>query len=168
MAKSTTGRTRSTSKKKLQDVIESIPEETEKPAEPVETPATRRAAASAPDADESQFVATEEAEEAAEPEEASMAGAPPLDAATPPEEVETLTEEQPKKKRHKDYDESSPIDRETHEKYERVKRGELHITDLQKMSGATSCTKSPRSEGIEEFVGLPKQDLIFQILKRRI
>ncbi len=64
-------------------------------------------------------------------------------------------------------DDGSPIDRETHEKYERVKRGELHITDLQKMT-VNDLHEVARKEGIEEYVGLTKQDLIFQILKRRI
>jgi transcription termination factor Rho len=62
---------------------------------------------------------------------------------------------------------SAAIDRETHEKYERVKRSELHITDLQKMTVA-ELHEVAKQEGIEDFVGLQKQDLIFQILKRRI
>ncbi|MGE3182706.1 MAG: transcription termination factor Rho [Phycisphaerae bacterium] len=63
--------------------------------------------------------------------------------------------------------EDAPIDRNTHEKYERVKRGELHITDLQKMSVA-ELHEVAKDEEIEEYVGLPKQDLIFKILKHRI
>ncbi|MFN0137978.1 MAG: transcription termination factor Rho [Phycisphaerae bacterium] len=60
-----------------------------------------------------------------------------------------------------------PIDRDTHEKYERVKRGELHITDLQKMS-VTDLHEVAKQEGIDEYAGLTKQDLILQIMKRRI
>lgn len=63
--------------------------------------------------------------------------------------------------------EEPPVDRDTHEKYERVKRGELHITDLQKMS-VTELHEVAKAEGIEDYVGLTKQDLIFNILKRRI
>ncbi len=63
--------------------------------------------------------------------------------------------------------EDGPIDKDTHEKYERVKRGELHITDLQKMS-VTELHEVAKEEGIEEYVGLPKQELIFRILKQRI
>ena len=59
------------------------------------------------------------------------------------------------------------IDPETHEKYERIKRGELHITDLQRMSVA-ELHEVAKSENLEEYSGLNKQDLIFQILKRRI
>ncbi len=65
------------------------------------------------------------------------------------------------------FDDGAPIDRETHEKYERVKRGDLHLPDLQKMS-VVELHEIAKNEGIEEYVGLPKQDLIFQILKRRI
>ncbi len=64
-------------------------------------------------------------------------------------------------------DDDAAIDRDTHEKYERVKRGDLHITDLQKLS-VQELHEVAKSESIEDYVGLPKQDLIFQILKRRI
>ncbi|MFA6133810.1 MAG: transcription termination factor Rho [Phycisphaerae bacterium] len=54
-----------------------------------------------------------------------------------------------------------------HAKYERVKRGELHITDLQKMA-VGDLHEIARGEGIEEYAGLGKQDLVFKILKQRI
>ena len=77
-------------------------------------------------------------------------------------------DEKPKRHSKKRESDASPaIDRDTHEKYERVKRGELHITDLQKMTVAELHTVA-KEEGVEDFVGLVKQDLIFQILKRRI
>jgi transcription termination factor Rho len=59
------------------------------------------------------------------------------------------------------------FDKEMHAKYERVKRGELHITDLQRMSVA-ELHEIAKTEGIEEYVGLGKQDLVFKILKQRI
>ena len=59
------------------------------------------------------------------------------------------------------------FDQEMQRKYERVKRGELHITDLQKMSAA-ELHELAKKEGIEEYTGLSKQDLIFKILKERI
>jgi len=59
------------------------------------------------------------------------------------------------------------IDPETHEKYEQVKRGELHIRDLQKMS-VTELHEVAKREGISDFASLKKQDLIFKILKERI
>ena len=61
----------------------------------------------------------------------------------------------------------SPIDDETHAKYEQVKRGELHITDLQKMT-VTELQEKAKEEGLTECQGLKKQDLIFNILKERI
>ncbi len=62
---------------------------------------------------------------------------------------------------------SEQLEDETQAKYEEVKRGELHITDLQKMT-AVDLHEIAKKEGIEEVSGLKKQDLIFQILKRRI
>ena len=61
----------------------------------------------------------------------------------------------------------SGFDEEMHAKYERVKRGELHLTDLQKMTVAELHTVA-RDEGLDEFAGLGKQELVFNILKSRI
>jgi transcription termination factor Rho len=55
----------------------------------------------------------------------------------------------------------------THDKYERIKRGNLHITDLQRMTVAELhdvCKK----ENVLEYTGMKKQELIFKILKERI
>jgi len=58
-------------------------------------------------------------------------------------------------------------EREINEKYEAIKRqNELHISELQKMTIA-ELQKLAHSEGVEEFTGLKKQDLIFKILKHR-
>ncbi|MGC9454785.1 MAG: transcription termination factor Rho [Phycisphaerae bacterium] len=59
------------------------------------------------------------------------------------------------------------FDEEMQQKYERVKRGELHITDLQKMNVA-ELHEIAKNEGIEDYAGLNKQELVFQILKQRI
>ncbi len=59
------------------------------------------------------------------------------------------------------------FDEEMHEKYERVKRGELHITDLQKMTVA-ELHEIAKSENVSDYTGLPKQELVFKILKGRI
>jgi len=66
--------------------------------------------------------------------------------------------------------EDAPIagfDEEMHEKYERVKRGELHITDLQKMA-VSELHEVAKQEGISEYAGLGKQELIVKIMKSRI
>ena len=54
-----------------------------------------------------------------------------------------------------------------HAKYERVKKGQLHITDLQRLS-VNELHDIAKKEGIEEYIALKKQDLIFRILKERI
>ncbi|MBN1846629.1 MAG: transcription termination factor Rho [Sedimentisphaerales bacterium] len=56
---------------------------------------------------------------------------------------------------------------DTHAKYEEVKKGELHITDLQKMT-VEELHKLAKKEGLSEYTGLKKQELIFKILKDRI
>jgi transcription termination factor Rho len=61
----------------------------------------------------------------------------------------------------------APVDAETHAKYEEVKKGDIHITQLQKMS-VQELHAVAKEEGLEEFTGLKKQDLIFKILKDRI
>ena len=60
-----------------------------------------------------------------------------------------------------------PIDPETHAKYEEIKRGEIHITVLQRMS-VTELHEVAKKEELQDFVGLKKQDLVFKILKDRI
>lgn len=59
------------------------------------------------------------------------------------------------------------VDQETNEKYEEIKRGEMHITELQKMT-IKELQESAKREGITEYTGLKKQDLIFKILKERV
>ena len=58
-------------------------------------------------------------------------------------------------------------DDETHLKYEQVKRSELHLVDLQKMT-VNELHEICKKEGIDEYIGLKKQDLIFKIIKKRI
>jgi transcription termination factor Rho len=59
------------------------------------------------------------------------------------------------------------FDEQMHEKYERVKRGELHLTDLQKLAVA-ELHEIAKEEGLTEYAGLGKQELVFRILKSRI
>ena len=54
-----------------------------------------------------------------------------------------------------------------HAKYEKVKRGQLHIQELQKMNVA-QLHEIAKEEKIEDYSGLNKQNLIFRILKDRI
>jgi transcription termination factor Rho len=59
------------------------------------------------------------------------------------------------------------MDAETNAKYEQVKGGKLYIKDLQQMD-IIGLHDIARAEGIQDFIGLKKQDLIFQILRSRI
>ena len=55
----------------------------------------------------------------------------------------------------------------THAKYERIKKGELYLTDLQKLT-VSELHDIAKNEKITEYSALKKQDLIFRILKERI
>jgi transcription termination factor Rho len=66
-----------------------------------------------------------------------------------------------------DDDLDEAYDDETHQKYEQVKRAELHLVDLQRMN-VQDLHEICKKEGIEDYIGLKKQDLIFKILKKRI
>jgi transcription termination factor Rho len=61
----------------------------------------------------------------------------------------------------------APVKAAMNDKYEQVKRGGLHITELQKMS-VPELHETAKEEGIEDFTGLRKQELIFKILKMRV
>jgi transcription termination factor Rho len=56
---------------------------------------------------------------------------------------------------------------DTHDRYERIKRGDIHIAELQRMSMAELQDVASK-ENIAEISTLKKQDLIFQILKERV
>ena len=55
----------------------------------------------------------------------------------------------------------------THAKYERIKKGNLYLTDLQKLN-VSELHDLAKKENIKEYSALKKQDLIFRILKERI
>ncbi len=82
--------------------------------------------------------------------------APPVDEIPADEAAESS-----KKKKKKKDDES------THAKYERVKKGNLYLTDLQKLNVA-ELHDLAKKEGITEYTALKKTDLIFRILKEQI
>ncbi len=56
---------------------------------------------------------------------------------------------------------------DTHERYEKIKQGEIHIAELQKMSMA-QLIEEARQENVTDVAGMKKQDLIFRILKERV
>jgi transcription termination factor Rho len=55
----------------------------------------------------------------------------------------------------------------THAKYERIKKGNLYLADLQKLNVA-DLHGIAKNEKMTEYAALNKQDLIFRILKERI
>lgn len=55
----------------------------------------------------------------------------------------------------------------THAKYERIKKGQLYLSELQKLS-VSELHEVARKEGITEYIAMKKQDLIFKVLKERI
>lgn len=68
----------------------------------------------------------------------------------------------------KDAEKAEPTDEESiHAKYERIKRGNLHITDLQNLE-VTELHSLAKKEGITDYMGMAKQELVFRILKERI
>ena len=56
---------------------------------------------------------------------------------------------------------------ETNDRYEKIKQGEIHIAELQKMS-MSQLIEEARQENVTEVAGMKKQDLIFKILKERV
>ena len=66
-----------------------------------------------------------------------------------------------------DDDEDIFGDAAIHDRYEDIKRGEIHLTELQKMT-MPQLIRTAKTEGVVEYTGLKKQDLIFKILKERV
>ncbi len=88
------------------------------------------------------------------------AGAPRENAAAPEdapvEKPPTLTPE-----------EEAAVEAEYKDKYEELKKSEVHISELQKMT-MVQLLAAARKEGVQEYTGSKKQDLIFKILKNRV
>ncbi len=56
---------------------------------------------------------------------------------------------------------------DTQDRYEKIKQGEVHIAELQKLSMG-ELIEEARKENVTEVAGIKKQDLIFKILKERV
>ncbi|WP_418287774.1 transcription termination factor Rho [Limihaloglobus sulfuriphilus] len=68
-----------------------------------------------------------------------------------------------KKKKKKKKGKDDPL----HDKYEKVKRDDLHITELQKLT-VPQLQHMAREFGVTDYQGMSSQQLIFHILKSRI
>ena len=66
-----------------------------------------------------------------------------------------------------DIDAEMTEEESTHAKYERIKKGNLYLTDLQKLT-VSELHDMAKKDNITEYSALKKQDLIFRILKERI
>ena len=66
-----------------------------------------------------------------------------------------------------DAEQAADYDANTQAKYEDVKKGGLRVGDLQKMD-VEQLHEKAQEEGIEEYTGLNKHELIFRIIKSRI
>jgi transcription termination factor Rho len=64
-------------------------------------------------------------------------------------------------------DEMGALDDEVNNRYEEIKRGSTHISELQQMT-MPQLLKVAKEEGLSDYTGLKKQDLIFKILKERV
>jgi len=56
---------------------------------------------------------------------------------------------------------------DTNDRYEKIKQGEIHIAELQKMSMG-DLIEEARRDNVTDVAGMKKQDLIFRILKERV
>src|SRR5262245_2438216 len=64
-------------------------------------------------------------------------------------------------------DDYAGFDEEINNRYEEIKRGTTHISELQQMT-MPQLLKIAKEEGLTDYTGLKKQDLIFKILKERV
>ncbi len=65
-------------------------------------------------------------------------------------------------------DDDYPVfDEEINNRYEEIKRGSTHISELQQMT-MPQLLKVAKDESFSDYTGLKKQDLIFKILKERV
>ena len=64
-------------------------------------------------------------------------------------------------------DRGGSSDDDSHDRYEKIKQGEVHIAELQKLS-MQQLIEEARKENVADVAGMKKQDLIFNILKERV
>ena len=84
------------------------------------------------------------------------------------EEPTAAEEQQPARPLRPAREEDFPgFDEEVNNRYEEIKRGSTHISELQQMT-MPQLLKVAKEEGLSDYTGLKKQDLIFKILKERV
>ena len=113
------------------------------------------------DAGDSGAAAVEQDEKKSAVEEISPESSTDNGGGSPKEGGKKRNKKSSKKKSKKDSDES------IHAKYERVKKGNLYLADLQKLK-VSELIELAKQDGISDYLGLSKQQLVFKILKERI
>ena len=88
------------------------------------------------------------------------------DAASEQQSPESTTEQADAKEQTAEEKKKSK-DESIHAKYERIKKGNLHLTDLQNLE-VSELHELAKKEGVSDFMGLSRQELIFKLLKERI
>ncbi len=117
-------------------------------------------------------------EDARTPEESTslLTDAAPLDAEpieprgdldTPSGDEPSPPAERPMPARPPRDDDYPVFDEEINNRYEEIKRGSTHISELQQMT-MPQLLKVAKDESLSDYTGLKKQDLIFRILKERV
>ena len=92
---------------------------------------------------------------------------PPAAKENPVQENDIKETEVKKERPAMDDEETIVVEEKENERYEEAKKGELHISELQKLTMA-QLLATAKKEGLIEYTGLKKQDLIFMILKNRV
>ena len=109
---------------------------------------------------------TEEPEPETEPAEVPAPSAE-ADGAAPAEAPREAVAPAPVPRAKNPGDDGYGFDEEINNRYEEIKRGSTHISELQQMT-IPQLLKVAREEKLSEYTGLKKQDLIFKILKERV
>ncbi|HZV05767.1 MAG TPA: transcription termination factor Rho [Gemmataceae bacterium] len=86
---------------------------------------------------------------------------------TPATEAPQRRGEHPSQNRASRDDDYPVFDEEINNRYEEIKRGSTHISELQQMT-MPQLLRVAKEEGLSDYTGLKKQDLIFKILKERV
>src|SRR5260370_10432159 len=89
------------------------------------------------------------------------------DPSLPDDATAASTPEAPRREGERREQEFGAFDDEINNRYEEIKRGSTHISELQQMT-MPQLLKIAKDEGLADYTGLKKQDLIFKILKERV
>ena len=104
------------------------------------------------------------------PDAADADDLPESDGAPRDEAVATEAPAEPRREPERTFappssaDDYAGFDEEINNRYEEIKRGSTHISELQQMT-MPQLLRIAREENLSDYTGLKKQDLIFKILR---